>query len=104
MSSSRQRAMSETSPSFQNPRRSDERDIEAGTLNPEASNPHMNLTSGKHKSGAWYTKIGGGMWKDIEARAPYYKSDWTDAWNYRVVPATWVCYSGCVMWEEIMLI
>jgi hypothetical protein len=30
------------------------------------------------------------MYNDIKARLPYYWSDWTDAWNYRVVPATWV--------------
>lgn len=29
-----------------------------------------------------------GIVQDIRARAPYYWSDWTDAWNYRVVPAT----------------
>jgi hypothetical protein len=29
-----------------------------------------------------------GMWKDIRRRAPYYLSDWTDAWTYRVIPST----------------
>ncbi|KAF8319782.1 hypothetical protein DL93DRAFT_2132218 [Clavulina sp. PMI_390] len=29
-----------------------------------------------------------GMLHDLRSRTPYYKSDWTDAWNYRVVPAT----------------
>ncbi|KAG8907049.1 hypothetical protein FRB99_005426 [Tulasnella sp. 403] len=29
-----------------------------------------------------------GMLADVRARFPYYISDWTDAWNYRVVPAT----------------
>ena len=29
-----------------------------------------------------------GIIQDIRSRAPYYPSDWTDAWNYRVVPAT----------------
>lgn len=33
-------------------------------------------------------KIGAGVWNDIYSRIPYYASDWTDAWNYRVVPAT----------------
>lgn len=33
-------------------------------------------------------KIGAGVWNDIRSRIPYYASDWTDAWNYRVVPAT----------------
>ncbi|KAH9922606.1 anion exchanging protein [Fomitopsis serialis] len=31
--------------------------------------------------------IGSGMICDVRARAPYYISDWTDAWNYRVIPA-----------------
>ncbi|PCH40371.1 hypothetical protein WOLCODRAFT_136829 [Wolfiporia cocos MD-104 SS10] len=31
--------------------------------------------------------IGSGIIRDIRSRAPYYISDWTDAWNYRVVPA-----------------
>lgn len=29
-----------------------------------------------------------GIVNDLRARLPYYASDWTDAWNYRVVPAT----------------
>ncbi|GJJ15581.1 hypothetical protein Clacol_009859 [Clathrus columnatus] len=29
-----------------------------------------------------------GIFRDIKARAPYYASDWIDAWNYRVLPAT----------------
>jgi len=35
-----------------------------------------------------YLGIGAGIWNDIRSRAPYYISDWTDSWNYRVVPAT----------------
>lgn len=33
-----------------------------------------------------------GMIKDIRGRLPYYLSDWTDAWNYRVVPSTVFMY------------
>lgn len=33
-------------------------------------------------------KLGAGIISDIRARAPWYFSDWTDAWNYRVIPAT----------------
>lgn len=33
------------------------------------------------------TSFGRGIIRDLKARAPYYASDWTDAWNYRVVPA-----------------
>lgn len=29
-----------------------------------------------------------GMVNDIRRRAPFYMSDWTDAWDYRVVPST----------------
>ena len=32
--------------------------------------------------------VGAGILRDIRARAPWYWSDWTDAWNYRVIPAT----------------
>lgn len=31
-----------------------------------------------------------GIVKDIRRRLPYYVSDWLDAWNYRVIPSTWV--------------
>ena len=33
-------------------------------------------------------RFGAGIVQDIRARMPWYLSDWTDAWNYRVVPAT----------------
>jgi hypothetical protein len=32
------------------------------------------------------------MANDIRRRAPFYWSDWTDAWDYRVVPATVYMY------------
>lgn len=32
------------------------------------------------------------MIDDVKRRAPYYWSDWTDAWDYRVVPATVYMY------------
>src|SRR5271170_2886924 len=33
-----------------------------------------------------------GMWNDVRRRAPYYLSDWTDAWTYRVIPSTFDMY------------
>ena len=36
----------------------------------------------------WKVHLFRGMIQDIKRRAPYYWSDWTDAWDYRVVPAT----------------
>ncbi|RPB24138.1 anion exchange family protein [Terfezia boudieri ATCC MYA-4762] len=35
---------------------------------------------------------GEGMLNDVRARAPYYWSDWADAWNYRVIPSTVYMY------------
>lgn len=36
----------------------------------------------------WFRRLGRGIILDIRSRAPWYVRDWTDAWNYRVVPAT----------------
>ena len=33
-------------------------------------------------------RLGAGIIADVRARAPWYLCDWTDAWNYRVLPAT----------------
>ncbi|CAI4035851.1 hypothetical protein SMKI_14G0600 [Saccharomyces mikatae IFO 1815] len=33
-------------------------------------------------------KLGMGIWLDLKDRIPYYKSDWVDAFNYRVIPST----------------
>lgn len=40
----------------------------------------------------WKVHLFRGMVQDIKRRAPYYWSDWTDAWDYRVVPATVYMY------------
>jgi len=40
----------------------------------------------------WNIHLFEGMINDIKRRAPYYLSDWTDAWDYRVVPATVYMY------------
>jgi hypothetical protein len=45
------------------------------------------------KKSKWYKiDYGRGMINDIRRRAPYYASDWLDAWDYRVVPATIYMY------------
>lgn len=36
----------------------------------------------------WFRYIGYGVYNDLRSRLPYYKSDFTDAWNYRVIPST----------------
>ncbi|KAF6757556.1 anion exchanging protein [Ephemerocybe angulata] len=40
---------------------------------------------------------GSGMWLDVRARAPWYWSDWKDAWNYRVIPATALIFFANVL-------
>lgn len=46
----------------------------------------------------WHIQLGRGMKDDLKRRAPYYWSDWVDAWDYRVVPATIYCYfAKCVL-------
>ena len=37
------------------------------------------------------------MINDLRRRAPYYISDWTDAWDYRVVPATVYMYFANIL-------
>jgi len=64
---------------------------QSGTTIGNRSNSHI---ASRRKDKAWYIRWikgwGSGMRNDIRNRLPYYWSDWTDAWNYRVVPATWV--------------
>ncbi|PIG84416.1 inorganic anion exchanger [Aspergillus arachidicola] len=40
------------------------------------------------KSRWWRIHFFRGMIHDVKRRAPFFISDWTDAWDYRVVPAT----------------
>ncbi|KAJ3771636.1 HCO3 transporter family-domain-containing protein [Lentinula raphanica] len=46
---------------------------------------------------SWATKLASGIILDVRARAPYYVRDWTDAWNYRVVPATALIFFANVL-------
>ncbi|WRT70568.1 uncharacterized protein IL334_007566 [Kwoniella shivajii] len=45
----------------------------------------------------WKVRLGYGMYNDIKNRLPWYISDWTDAWNYRVIPATWFIFFANVL-------
>lgn len=53
-----------------------------------------NLRSSKTRSTfkSLFGYPGQGIYKDVRGRLPYYLSDWTDAWNYRVIPATVYMY------------
>jgi hypothetical protein len=46
----------------------------------------------KHVAKWWKIRLFSGMINDVKRRAPFYWSDWTDAWDYRVVPATVYMY------------
>lgn len=65
---------------------------EAGT---SASAPARD--SKRSKLVLWVRKLGSGIIRDVRARAPWYISDWTDAWNYRVVPATALIFFANVL-------
>ncbi|KAK0500133.1 HCO3 transporter family-domain-containing protein [Armillaria luteobubalina] len=45
----------------------------------------------------WLMTLGSGIILDIRARAPLFVSDWTDAWNYRVIPATALIFFANVL-------
>ncbi|TIB81902.1 hypothetical protein E3Q22_00632 [Wallemia mellicola] len=38
-----------------------------------------------------------GMYRDVSNRIPYYISDWTDAWNYRVIPSTLLIFFANIL-------
>lgn len=40
----------------------------------------------------WKIRLFKGMIDDVKRRAPFYLSDFTDAWDYRVIPATVYMY------------
>ncbi|KAH8692718.1 anion exchange family protein [Talaromyces proteolyticus] len=45
----------------------------------------------------WKVHLFRGMINDIKRRAPFYWSDWSDAWDYRVVPATVYMYFANIL-------
>ena len=45
-----------------------------------------------NKAAWWKVQLFRGMINDVRRRAPFYASDWLDAWDYRVVPATVYMY------------
>ncbi|GKT84942.1 anion exchange protein 4 [Colletotrichum tofieldiae] len=53
--------------------------------------------SSSRGAGWWKVKLFRGMVNDIRRRAPFYASDWIDAWDYRVVPATVYMYFANIL-------
>lgn len=61
---------------------------DASATLPAAASVTLRPSPSPPKPLAWLRTLGAGIRLDIHARAPWYINDWTDAWNYRVVPAT----------------
>ncbi|KAI1612969.1 solute carrier family 4, anion exchanger, member 1 [Exophiala viscosa] len=54
--------------------------------------------SSHRRSSKWYKiRWFRGMIDDVKRRAPFYWSDWKDAWDYRVVPATVYMYFANIL-------
>ena len=54
-------------------------------------------TSKRYKSPWWKIRLFRGMIDDVKRRAPHYTSDWLDAWDYRVIPATFYMYFANIL-------
>lgn len=59
--------------------------------------------SSKRQPRWWKIRWFKGMVDDVKRRLPFYLSDWTDAWDYRVVPATTYMYFAKYVEELPML-
>lgn len=60
------------------------------------STDHAAVNSGE--TSKWYNiHLCEGMINDVKRRLPYYGSDWLDAWDYRVVPATVYMYFANIL-------
>ncbi|UKZ57697.1 hypothetical protein TrVGV298_011557 [Trichoderma virens] len=59
------------------------------TTTPTTRDDRASISTSKRRHEAWWSiHPFRGMVNDVRRRAPYYASDWLDAWDYRVVPAT----------------
>ncbi|KAF7299311.1 hypothetical protein MIND_00880100 [Mycena indigotica] len=67
--------------------------------NNDSSSPPSTIHPQRKSGGStkWLSSAGTGVVSDIKARAPFYLSDWRDAWNYRVVPATALIFFANVL-------
>ena len=67
------------------------RDDSDETLSHNVSQSRSAASGSQHRRW-WRIKLLKGLVSDIRRRAPYYGSDWRDAWDYRVIPATVYMY------------
>ncbi|KAK1760689.1 HCO3 transporter family-domain-containing protein [Echria macrotheca] len=64
-------------------------------LQSTAQRPRTDMMA--RKKSWWRTPLFRGMVNDVRRRAPYYASDWRDAWDYRVIPATVYMYFANIL-------
>jgi hypothetical protein len=77
-------------PSFRSSKSQTRRDPETDRLSQEIS--RQSTASQRQKPKWWKIRLFRGMIDDVKRRLPYYWSDWRDAWDYRVIPATVYMY------------
>ncbi|KAH7152278.1 HCO3 transporter family-domain-containing protein [Dactylonectria estremocensis] len=62
-----------------------------------SSSPSPSRQQSRRTGPWWKIHLFRGMVNDVRRRAPYYVSDWADAWDYRVVPATVYMYFANIL-------
>lgn len=72
-------------------------DESAVAFDREGSGNVQSGVNGRETSKWYHIQLGRGMINDIKRRAPFYLSDWADAWDYRVVPATIYMYFANIL-------
>ncbi|EIW81250.1 hypothetical protein CONPUDRAFT_82277 [Coniophora puteana RWD-64-598 SS2] len=68
-----------------------------GLSSADASTTLRNGSNRKSRLPRFIARLGAGIRQDVRARAPWYRRDWTDAWNYRVVPSTALIFFANVL-------
>jgi hypothetical protein len=81
---------SRRAPSLRSNKSHTRRDHETEQLSRETS--RQTTASQRRKPKWWKIRLFRGMIDDVKRRLPYYWSDWRDAWDYRVIPATVYMY------------
>ncbi|PYH87771.1 inorganic anion exchanger [Aspergillus ellipticus CBS 707.79] len=84
--------------SERNSRRSPRYEQDAYAFEREQQHGNGDTGTGTGSTEKWYkVHLFRGMIQDVKRRVPYYGSDWTDAWDYRVVPATVYMYFANIL-------
>ncbi|EFQ27983.1 hypothetical protein CGRA01v4_03355 [Colletotrichum graminicola] len=78
-------------------RRSSPGSLDATRADADANGTGFARSARSRGAGWWKVKLFRGMVNDVRRRAPFYVSDWIDAWDYRVVPATVYMYFANIL-------